>query len=54
MGFEGRRRLKEPLGAPCQGIGDGGLNKDVSNKVEMMTSLDDMTPFFCFFVFIDK
>ena len=28
----------EPLGAPCERIGDGGLNKDVSNMAEMMTA----------------
>ena len=37
MGFERRRRLVEPLGAPCERIGDGGLNKGVSNMAEMMT-----------------
>ena len=28
----------EPLGAPCERIGDGGLNKDVSNMAKMMTA----------------
>ena len=28
----------EPLGAPCERIGDGALNKDVSNMAEMITA----------------
>ena len=26
----------KPQGAPCERIGNGGLNKDVSNMAEMM------------------
>ena len=47
----------EPLGAPWERIGDGALNKDVSNMAEMMTAcvIDDLFLFsFFFFFFIDK
>ena len=46
MGLERRRRLVEPLGAPCEHIGDGGLNKDVSDMAEMMTAWMMEYPFF--------
>ena len=40
----------EPLGAPCERIGDGALNKDVSNMAEMMTA----GVIGCLFFLIDK
>ena len=43
----------EPLGAPWERIGDGALNKDVSNMAKMMTACVIEDLFFFFWIGLD-
>ena len=54
MGFEGRKRLEEPLGAPWERIGDCALKKDVNKYGRDDGLFGDGIKYLFLSFFIDK